>query len=70
MKFWELLGGVKIGMCLMLFLTATVLLCCKVIDQDAWVYISTFGVITAVGGNLAGMGIHAFARNVQPPKQG
>jgi|MudIll2142460700_1097286.scaffolds.fasta_scaffold2901099_2 putative copper export protein len=64
-KVWEALGGVKVGMALMVFVVSTVLLCVKFITEDAWTYMATFCVLTAVGGNLVGMGIHAFAKNPQ-----
>jgi len=64
-KFWAALGGVKIGLCLMVMSCATVLLCVGTLDQSGWIYMATFGVVTAVGGNLAAMGIHAFGKNKQ-----
>ena len=50
-KVWEALGGVKVGMALMVFVVSTVLLCVKFITEDAWTYMATFCVLTAVGGD-------------------
>jgi hypothetical protein len=56
------LGGKKVASCLVVFIVATVLLCVELLGEESWVYMSTLCLITAVGGNLAGMGIHAFGK--------
>lgn len=65
LTIFKALGGVKVGFCLLAWLASIVLLCVGVIAEDTYVYIQTFCILTAVGGNLAGMGIHAFAKNPQ-----
>jgi hypothetical protein len=64
-SIFKALGGVKVGFCLLIFFAAIILLCCAVLTEDGFVYLTTLALITGVGGNLAGMGIHAFGKNQQ-----
>ncbi len=59
------LGGVKVGFCLLAFIVAVVLFALAKLSEDGFIYTQTFCILTAVGGNLAGMGIHAFGKNKQ-----
>jgi len=62
---FKMLGGVKVGFCLLVFIVVIALLCFGVLSEDGFVYMTTLALVTGVGGNLAGMGIHAFGKNRQ-----
>lgn len=62
---FKALGGVKVGYCLLAFLVVIALFCCGVLSEDGFVYLSTLALLSAVGGNLTGMGLHAFGKNKQ-----
>lgn len=59
----EFLGGKKIGWCLLLLIASLVLLPLGYITQDKWLDLAKMLTYVVVGGNVAGMGIHAFAKN-------
>jgi hypothetical protein len=67
-NYWNIfkaLGGVKVGYCLLTFIVSIVLLSVGVLSEDGYIYMSTLALLSAVGGNLAGMGLHAFGKNKQ-----
>ena len=60
---FEMLGGKKIGVCMIVFAVASVGLFLTRLTSAEWIGVSQFLVVAALGSNVAGMGIHGFAKN-------
>ena len=58
-----ILGGKKLAVCLLVFIASVVFFAVSLLGEDNFVSLSKFLVLVAVGANLGGMGIHAFAKN-------
>ena len=58
-----ILGGKKLAVCLLVFIASVVFFATGPLGEDNFVSMSKFLVLVAVGSNVAGMGIHAFAKN-------
>jgi len=60
-KLLDLVGGKKIGWCLILLALSTVAFFLGRMDQKGWWDAAEFLTYAAIGGNVAAMAIHGFA---------
>jgi uncharacterized YccA/Bax inhibitor family protein len=61
-NLFQILGGKKVGWCLLVLILVSVFFGLGKVDQKYWLNMIEFLTAVAVGGNVAGMVVHAFGR--------